>query len=133
MDLNEEYHTLCLKNKLLTNLKCYLLGSNKSYQMLYRIIQILINKYETHIDELLRLREHIINYSLNTETLKLEDWLVNWKNKSIIYDLLCFVDTSRVYELEEQIKDLQKQINELKEINLQQNPYIERIDENTCR
>jgi hypothetical protein len=33
--------------------------------------------------------------------------------------------------LEEQIRDLQKQINELKEINLQQNPYIERIDENT--
>ena len=42
-----------------------------------------------------------------------------------------FVDTSRNYELEEQIKDLQKQINEIKEINLQQNPYIERIDENT--
>jgi hypothetical protein len=41
------------------------------------------------------------------------------------------VDTSRNYELEEQIKDLQKQINEIKEINLQQNPYIERIDENT--
>ena len=72
-----------------------------------------------------------MNYSLGQELLRVEDWLVNWKNKSIIYDLICFVDTSRNYELEEQIMDLQKQINELKEINLHQNTYIERIDENT--
>ena len=136
MELNEEYHTLCLKNKLQTNLKYYLLGSNKSYHLLYRVIDILETKYNGNVDninELERLKQSIINYSLGQETLRVEDWLVNWKNKSIIYDLTCFVDTSRNYELEEQIRDLQKQINELKEINLQQNPYIERIDENTSK
>lgn len=136
MELNEEYHTLCLKNKLQTNLKYYLLGSNKSYHLIYRVIDILETKYNGNVDninELERLKQSIINYSLGQETLRVEDWLVNWKNKSIIYDLTCFVDTSRNYELEEQIRDLQKQINELKEINLQQNPYIERIDENTSK
>lgn len=131
---NEEYHTICLKNKLQTNLKYYLLGSNKSYHLLYRVIDILETKYNSNVDninELERLKQSITNYSLGQELLRVEDWLVNWKNKSIIYDLMCFVDTSRNYELEEQIMDLQKQINELKEINLYQNTYIERIDENT--
>lgn len=134
MELSEEYHTICLKNKLQTNLKYYLLGSNKSYHLLYRVIDILKTKYNTNVDninELERLKQSITNYSLGQEILRVEDWLVNWKNKSIIYDLTRFVDTNRNYELEEQIRDLQKQINELKEINLQQNPYIERIDENT--
>jgi hypothetical protein len=134
MELSEEYHTICLKNKLQTNLKYYLLGSNKSYHLLYRVIDILETKYNSNVDninELERLKQSITNYSLGQELLRVEDWLVNWKNKSIIYDLTRFVDTSRNYELEEQIRDLQKQINELKEINLQQNPYIERIDENT--
>ena len=134
MELSEEYHSICLKNKLQTNLKYYLLGSNKSYHLLYCVIDILKTKYNTNVDninELERLKQSITNYSLGQEILRVEDWLVNWKNKSIIYDLTRFVDTNRNYELEEQIRDLQKQINELKEINLQQNPYIERIDENT--
>ena len=134
MELSEEYHSICLKNKLQTNLKYYLLGSNKSYHLLYCVIDILKTKYNTNVDninELERLKLSITNYSLGQEILRVEDWLVNWKNKSIIYDLTRFVDTNRNYELEEQIRDLQKQINELKEINLQQNPYIERIDENT--
>jgi hypothetical protein len=134
MELSEEYHSICLKNKLQTNLKYYLLGSNKSYHLLYRVIDILKTKYNTNVDninELERLKQSITNYSLGQEILRVEDWLVNWKNKSTIYDLTRFVDTNRNYELEEQIRDLQKQINELKEINLQQNPYIERIDENT--
>ncbi len=136
MELNEEYHTLCLKNKLQTNLKYYLLSSNKSYHSLYRIIDILKTKYNSNVDninELQRLKENIINYSLGKELLRVEDWIVNWKNKQLINELNNFVDTSRNYELEEQIKDLQKQINELKEINLQQNQYIERIDENTIK
>jgi len=136
MELNEEYHTLCLKNNLQTNLKSYLLGCNKSYHLLYRFIDILKTKYNSNVDnvnELERLKQSITNYSLGQETLRVENWIVNWKNKSIIHDLVCFVDTSRNYELKEQIKDLQRQINELKEINLQQNPYIERIDENTSK
>lgn len=38
MELQEEYQLLCIKNKLQTNLKYYLLGSNKSYDLLYRAI-----------------------------------------------------------------------------------------------
>lgn len=59
----------------------------------------------------------------------LEDWIVNWKNKQLINELNNFVDISRNYEIEEQIKDLQKQINEIKEINITQNKIMEVIDE----
>ena len=67
MELSEEYHTICLKNKLQTNLKYYLLGSNKSYHLLYRVIDILKTKYNTNVDninELERLKQSITNYSL---------------------------------------------------------------------
>ena len=131
MELTEEYHTLCLKNKLQTNLKYYLLGANKPYHLLGRVIEILKIKYNEPdtFNELERLRQNIHNYVFSLEVLRVEDWIVNWKNKQLINELNNFVDTSRNYELEEQIKDLQKQLNEIKEINLQQNPYIERIDE----
>jgi ATP-dependent Lon protease len=131
MELTKEYHTLCLKNKLQTNLKYYLLGANKPYHLLGRVIEILKIKYNEPdtFNELERLRQNIHNYVFSLELLRVEDWIVNWKNKQLINELNNFVDTSRNYELEEQIKDLQKQLNEIKEINLQQNPYIERIDE----
>lgn len=131
MELTEEYHTLCLKNKLQTNLKYHLLGANKPYHLLGRVIEILKIKYNEldTFNELERLRQNIHNYVFSTEKLLVEDWIVNWRNKQLINELNNFVDTSRNYELEEQIKDLQKQINEIKEINLLQNPYIERIDE----
>jgi len=63
------------------------------------------------------------------EVLRVEDWIVNWKNKQLIFELNNFVDISRNYELEEQIKDLQKQINEIKEMNITQNKIMEVIDE----
>jgi hypothetical protein len=63
------------------------------------------------------------------EVLRVEDWIVNWKNKQLINELNNFVDTSRNYELEEQIKELQKQINEIKEMNITQNKIMEVIDE----
>lgn len=136
MEVNDECHILCLKNNLQTNLKSYLLCSNKSYHLLYMFIDNLKTKYNGNVDnmnELERLKQSITNYSLGQEILRVEDWIVNWKNKCIIHDLICFVDTSKNYQLEEQIKDLQRQINELKEINLQQNPYIEQIHENTSK
>ena len=52
MELSEEYHTICLKNKLQTNLKYYLLGSNKSYHLLYRVIDILETKYNSNVDNI---------------------------------------------------------------------------------
>ncbi len=131
MELSEDYHLLCLKNKLQTNLKYYLLGSNQSYNLLLRVLEILKIKYNTSVsyNELEQLRQNIHNYVFSKEVLHVEDWIVNWNNKQLINDLNNFVDISRNYDLEEQIKNLQKQINEIKEINLQQNPYIERIDE----
>jgi ATP-dependent Lon protease len=132
-ELVEEYNTLCLKNKLQTNLKYYLLGSTKPYHLLTRCIEILKIKYnETQsLNELERLRQNIHNYVFSTESLRVDEWIVNWNNNKLIRDLNNFVDTSRNYELEEQIREMQKQINEVKEITLEQNPYIERIDENT--
>jgi ATP-dependent Lon protease len=133
MELTEEYHTLCLKNKLQTNLKYHLLGANKPYHLLGRVIEILKIKYNEPdtFNELERLRQNIHNYVFSTENLRVEDWIVNWNNNKLIRDLNNFVDTSRNYELEEQIREIQKQINELKENVLHLNPYIERIDENT--
>jgi len=131
--INSELELLCLKNKLQTNLKYHLLGANKPYNLLGRCIEILKIKYNEPyaFNELEQLKQNIHNYVFSLELLRVEDWIVNWKNKQLINELNNFVDTSRNYELEEQIKDLQKQLNEIKEINLQQNPYIERIDENT--
>lgn len=132
MDINTEYYLICLKNKLQINLKYYLLGSNKPYYLLERVLDILKIKYDTSdsYNELEQLKQNINNYIFSKESLCVEDWIVNWKNKQLIIELNNFVDISRNYYLEEQIKDLQKQIYEIKEINLQQNPYIERIDEN---
>ncbi len=133
MELAQEYNTLCLKNKLQTNLKFYLLGANKPYNLLGRAIDILKIKYNDSdtFNELEQLRQNIHNYVFSTDFLRVEDWIVNWNNNKLMSDLNNFVDTSRNHELEEQLKEIQKQFNELKEINLQQNPYIERIDENT--
>jgi uncharacterized protein YydD (DUF2326 family) len=40
-----------------------------------------------------------------------------------------FFDTTRNYELEENINSLQKQINEIRSINIEQNNRIEIIEE----
>ena len=130
----KEYQTICVKNKLQTNLKYYLLGANKSFHLLHRVLEILKIKYNDNIDiinDLEILRQNITNYTLGNEILRVEDWIINWNNDLLINDLNNFVDTSRNYEMEKQITNLQKQINELKEISLHQNLYIERIDENT--
>lgn len=132
--INKELELLGLKNKLQTNLKLYLETSTKPYVSIDLYINTLKCKYNENVDiinELERLRQNINFYASGQELLRVENWIFNWNNKCIITDMNSFVDTSRNYELEEQIKDLQKQINEIKEINLQQNPYIERIDENT--
>jgi hypothetical protein len=132
MELNEEYHRICLKNKLQTNLKYYLLGANKSYNLLYRVIEILKNKYSNDVNlvnDLERLRQSITNYTFGNEILRVEDWIINWNNELLINDLNNFADTSRNYEMEEQIKDLQKQLYEVKEINIEQNKRLELIEE----
>ena len=130
----KEYQTICVKNKLQSNLKYYLLGAIKSFHLLHRVLEILKIKYNDNIDiinDLEILRQNITNYTLGNEILRVEDWIINWNNDLLINDLNNFVDTSRNYEMEKQITNLQKQINELKEISLHQNLYIERIDENT--
>jgi hypothetical protein len=124
MELTEEYNLLCLKNKLQINLKYHLLGSNKPYHLLGRVLDILKVKYNTPDNEVEMLRQNIHNYVFSLEVLRVEDWIVNWKNKQLINELNNFVDTSRNYELEEQIKELQKQINEIKEMNITQNKII---------
>ena len=129
MELMEEYNLLCLKNKLQINLKYYLLGSNKPYHLLIRVLDILKVKYNTPDNEVEILRQNIHNYVFSLEVLRVEDWIVNWKNKQLINELNNFVDISRNYELEEQIKDLQKQINEIKEMNITQNKIMEVINE----
>jgi hypothetical protein len=134
MELEKEYNQICLKNKLQTNLKYYLLGSNNNYNLLYRFINLLKNKYNNDsiiINQLEELNQHIYNYSFSKEKLIVEDWIFNWNNEILLNDLNNFADTSRNYKIEEQIKELQKEINILKEITLQQNPYIVKIDENT--
>jgi hypothetical protein len=128
MELTEEYQLLCLKNKLQTNLKYYLLGTNKPYITLYRIIDLLKNKHTGYMKDLEILNQNITSYA-NGQEMRVEDWLFNWNNKYVITELNNFVDISRNYELEEQIKDLQKQINEVKEINIEQNKRIEIIEE----
>lgn len=134
MEFEKEYNQICLKNKLQTNLKYYLLGSNNTYNLLYRFINLLKNKYNNDsiiINQLEELNQHIYNYVFSKEKLLVEDWIFNWNNEILLNDLNNFADTSRNYKIEEQIKELQKEINILKEITLQQNPYIVKIDENT--
>lgn len=92
-------------------------------------MDILKVKYNTPDNEVEMLKQNIHNYVFSLEVLRVEDWIVNWKNKQLIIELNNFVDISRNYELEEQINDLQKQINEIKETNITQNKIMEVIDE----
>ena len=133
MEFKEKYHEICLKNKLQTNLKYYLLGSNKPYNLLYQAIDLLKTKYNDTIsvNHLNYLQQHVDNYICSNESLHVEEWVFNWNNISFIQDVNNFVDTSRNYEIEQKIHELQQSVEELKEINLGQNITMKTIEDNT--
>ena len=102
MEFEKEYNQICLKNKLQTNLKYYLLGSNNTYNLLYRFINLLKNKYNNDsiiINQLEELNQHIYNYVFSKEKLLVEDWIFNWNNEILLNDLNNFADTSRNYKI----------------------------------
>jgi hypothetical protein len=65
MELTTEYHTSCLKNKLQTNLTCYLLANNNRYTLLCDFLEILKKTYETEFNELEYLKQHIFKTKKN--------------------------------------------------------------------
>ena len=52
-----------------------------------------------------------------------------------MFDINKLVDTSgndeAIINLQKQLNELQRQISEIRQINLEQNPVLERIEENT--
>ena len=122
----ENLNILCLKNKLQTNLKLYLEKYNKPFNSLEMYINELKTKYNNNINDIDRLIHNVRSY---TKEMRVEDWIFNWNNKCLINDLNNFFDTTRNYELEENINSLQKQINEIRLINIEQNNRIEIIEE----
>lgn len=69
--INRELELLSLKNKLQTNLKYHLLGANKPYHLLERVIDILKIKYNEPdtFNKLEQLRQNIHNYVFSLELL----------------------------------------------------------------
>lgn len=122
----ENLNILCLKNKLQTNLKLYLEKYNKPFNSLEMYINELKSKYINNINDIDRLIHNVRSY---TKDVRVEDWIFNWNNKCLINELNNFFDTTRNYELEEKINSLQKQINEIRLINIEQNNKIEIIEE----
>jgi hypothetical protein len=122
----ENLNILCLKNKLQTNLKLYLEKYNKPFNSLEMYINELKTKYNNNINDIDRLIHNVRSY---TKEMRVEDWIFNWNNKCLINELNNFFDTTRNYELEENINSLQKQINEIRLINIEQNNRIEIIEE----
>jgi len=137
MELNKESKLLCLKNKLISKLKTYLLENNNSYTELYVFIESVKNQYtkENNIDDanvLEYLRSCISSYATRNR-FNVSDWLFNIQNPRVLNDLLSFLDIDLIKfnELEEKIQDIQSQLDEIKQINIYQNSYILRINENT--
>jgi hypothetical protein len=122
----ENLNILCLKNKLQTNLKLYLEKYNKPFNTLEMYINTLKTKYNKNINDIELFLQNIRSY---TKDMRVEDWIFNWNNKCLINELNNFFDTTRNYELEEKINSLQKQINEIRLINIEQNNKIEIIEE----
>jgi hypothetical protein len=108
--------TLCLKNKLQTSLKNYLMNFD-TYNLLLRFIQTLHNRYEICDDnDLQRLTDNIIFYSSQTPPRskpRVDDWLCNWKNEKMMDEFMRFVDTTGTYDIEKKIIDVQKKIIDL--------------------
>jgi len=117
MDTNEEYLMLCLKNKLYTNLIKYLTERKEPYLSIHQILDLLKETYMNDND--LYLLEKLQNNIITSDTpdfsdCNIEDILYNLQNMSIIKDLLCFVNIDQ-YEFEKKIKNLQYQIQHIKQ------------------
>jgi hypothetical protein len=123
MELNKESKLLCLKNKLISKLKTYLLENNNSYTELYVFIESVKNQYtkENNIDDanvLEYLRSCISSYATRNR-FNVSDWLFNIQNPRVLNDLLSFLDIDLIKfnELEEKIQDIQSQLDEIKKRN----------------
>ena len=123
MELNKESKLLCLKNKLISKLKTYLLENNNSYTELYVFIESVKNQYtkENNIDDanvLEYLRSCISSYATRNR-FNVSDWLFNIQNPRVLNDLLSFLDVDLIKfnELEEKIQDIQSQLDEIKKRN----------------
>lgn len=123
MELNKESKLLCLKNKLISKLKTYLLENNNSYTELYVFIESVKNQYtkENNIDDanvLEYLRSCISHYATRNR-FNVSDWLFNIQNPRVLNDLLSFLDIDLIKfnELEEKIQDIQSQLDEIKKRN----------------
>jgi len=123
MELNKESKLLCLKNKLISKLKTYLLENNNSYTELYVFIESVKNQYtkENNIDDanvLEYLRSCISSYATRNR-FNVSDWLFNIQNPRVLNDLLSFLDIDLIKfnELEEKIQYIQSQLDEIKKRN----------------
>jgi hypothetical protein len=130
---------IILKQKFNTLIKIFLL-STKDYSIFDIYLnnlktvypnENLINKINNNLYEVLR------TYNENSiDTFIRNICINNENNENLINDLINFFNPNielenRINILEQQNIIIQKDIAEIKSINLSQNNYIERIDENT--
>ena len=140
-----DLETIILKNKLHFNLKNYLETSHNSYTTLNEGIEILNKNCTNDNDGIIRknlleyFRQQLIKFRSNPYLssniyLRVEDLTWNW-DKTLMFDINKLVDTSgndeAIINLQKQLNELQRQISEIRQINLEQNPVLERIEENT--
>ena len=135
--INKELELLGLKNKLLITLKYYLFNTPQmELSCFYRILELLKQKYTdandfNFLEQGIRCNLQNYNNNLKSAISNMSSYIYNNNNEYLLRDLLNSIDTGINYRLEYRQDNLEQLIIEHTNITLQQNPYIERIDENT--
>ena len=128
------------KNQLETYLKSFLQNTS-DYTNFNNFLFQLKNKYNDQV-----IHRFINNITNNLHILRVQNVTQSVINNfvSLIYindlqidqevfikDLIQFLNPSSVDELKQRIEKLEKDVNEIREICISQNPVLVRIDENT--
>ena len=135
--INKELELFGLKNKLLITLKYYLFNTPQmELSCFYRILELLKQKYTdandfNFLEQGIRCNLQNYNNNLKSAISNMSSYIYNNNNEYLLRDLLNSIDTGINYRLEYRQDNLEQLIIEHTNITLQQNPYIERIDENT--
>jgi hypothetical protein len=137
LQINKELEILRLKNKLLITIKYYIINTSQiELSCFYRVLDLLELKYTDINDHNFieqGIRNNISNYNKNIIYLlsNIASHIYNCKNEYLLIDLLNSIDTGINFKLINHHEKLEKMLIENINISLEQNNFLERIEENT--
>lgn len=127
---DNRFKILNLKQKLQYHFRIFSSGPDITNNIFYLFLTDLKVKYNDNnsIEFIERITNNLHNLS-SSNKYKVDDFMRNicinnLNNEMLIRDLLNYVDMTRNYELEERIKNLEKDVVELKNINIEQSVKI---------